>query len=192
MLQGTLAKEVGARLRQARLDAGYKTISDFISKHPLPKSTYNQYEIGARSLSIESAIKFAQLFKTNLIWLITGKGSQYYSDDEIIEKIPEPISELEFLSIVKSEKKLPAANYKAVKKKIFEQDIHLLASIFSKVLNCYQIKARDINLNHVSEIALGIYFDSIRASKSKEELRNIIDTSISTLSRTISCKKNYG
>ncbi len=193
MAENNLAKQIGTRLRQARQGAGYKTISDFISKHNFPKSTYNQYEIGARSLGIESAVKFAQLFKTNLIWLTTGKGSPRYSDDEIVKNIPERLSEAEFLSIIKAEKELPSTKYKTPsKKRVSEQDITLLADIFSKVLNCYQIEAKDVDLKYVSEIAIGIYFDAVQTSSNREELQNMINSAISTLSRTLSRKKHSG
>lgn len=96
-----LMKEIGQRLRLARQNAGYKTIPDFIHQYNFAKSTYTQYEIGARALHIALAIQFAALFKTNLIWLLTGKGSIGHTDSDLVsDTSPEKISQDESLSIL--------------------------------------------------------------------------------------------
>src|SRR5579872_4729322 len=110
-----LMQEIGERLRLARQAAGYKTISDFIHQHQFPKSTYTQYEIGARALHVELAIQFAVLFKTNLIWLLTGKGSIEHTDNDLISNIPDKISQEEFLSILSKKNNIPSFNHKSPK-----------------------------------------------------------------------------
>lgn len=191
MTPNNMTKQIGQRLRQARINAGYKTILEFTDKQNTPKSTYTQYEIGARSLSIELAIKYAQLLKTNLVWLLTGKGQAEYSDDELIANIPEQLSEAEFLSIMQSKKKPPVTKYKASAKTVAPEDnISQLADILSKVLATYQIDTKHINLKHIAEIATGIYIDAKTNSTNNKEFQSIVDAATSTLSRTVSHKKH--
>lgn len=188
-----LMKEIGERLRLARQHAGYKTIPDFIHKHNFAKSTYTQYEIGARSLHIELAIQFSALFKTNLIWLLTGKGSIDYTDNDLISVIPEKMSQDEFLSILAKKSDLPATTYKKnLQKKLNDDDILILSDILSKIMQCYEKKSIHFDFKHISEITFGIYFDVISKTRDRQEQKNIIDAAVSTFNRMIHLKQQTG
>lgn len=188
-----LMKEIGERLRLARQHAGYKTIPDFIHKHKFAKSTYTQYEIGARSLHVELAIQFSALFKTNLIWLLTGKGSLDYTDNDLISVTPEKISQDEFLSILAKKSNLPATTYKkTLQKKLNDDDILVLSDILSKIMQCYEKQSIHFDFKHISEITIGIYFDVISKTRDRQEQKNIIDTAVSTFNRTIHLKQQTG
>jgi hypothetical protein len=62
------------RLRKARRMAGYKTMRQAAEAHGLDYPTYAGHENGHRGFS-HVAPRYAQLFKVNLIWLMTGRGN---------------------------------------------------------------------------------------------------------------------
>ena len=186
-------KEIGERLRLARQSAGYKTIPDFIQEHKFAKSTYTQYEIGSRSLHVELAIQFATLFKTNLIWLLTGKGSIDYTDNDLIINAPEKISQDEFLSILANKSHLSTTSYKkTLQKKLNDDDVLILSDILSKIIQCYERQSILFDFKHISEITFGIYLDVISKTRDKQEQKNIIDAAISTFNRMIRFKQQTG
>jgi len=188
-----LMKEIGERLRLARQHAGYKTIPDFIHKYKFAKSTYTQYEIGARSLHVELAIQFATLFKTNLIWLLTGKGSIDYTNDDLVSSTPEKISQDEFLSILTKKSNLPATHYKkTLQKKLNDDDVLILSDILSKIMHCYEKQSMHFDFKHISEITFGIYLDVISKTRDKQEQKNIIDAAVSTFNRMVRLKQQAG
>jgi transcriptional regulator with XRE-family HTH domain len=188
-----LMKEIGERLRLARQNAGYKTISDFIHEHKFAKTTYTQYEIGARSLHVELAIQFATFFKTNLIWLLTGKGLIDYTDNDLISNMPEKISQDEFLSILTKKNNPPTINYKKTfQKKLNDDDVLILSDILSKITLCYERQSLPFDFNHISEITFGIYFDVISKTSDRQEQKNIIDATISTFNRMMKLKQQTG
>ncbi len=185
-----LMREIGERLRLARQNAGYITISDFTNKQNLPKSTYTQYEIGARSLHIELAIHFSTIFKTNLIWLLTGAGSIDLTDNDLINNQPEKISQDEFLEILSHKNHTTKANYKKLSdKKSNNYDVFLLSEILSKIIRSYQKQSATYDFKNISEITFGIYFDIINKTQDKQEQKNLIDVIISTFNRTIRLKQ---
>ncbi|HZW61142.1 MAG TPA: hypothetical protein VFF04_02865 [Candidatus Babeliales bacterium] len=188
-----LMKEIGERLRLARQNAGYKTIPDFIQEHKFAKSTYTQYEIGARSLHVELAIQFATLFKTNLIWLLTGKGLIDYTDNDLVTNVPEKISQDEFLSILAKKSNIPATSYKkTLQKQLNDDDVLILSDILSKIIQCYERQSLPFDFKHISEITFGIYFDVISKTRDRQEQKNIIDAAISTFNRMIRFKQQTG
>lgn len=186
-------QEIGLRLREARLAAGYKTIADFINQHNIPKTTYNQYELGARSLSVESAIHFSGLFKTNLLWLLRGQGSKEYTDEDLLSNLSSQLSEGEFLSMLeKSHKKLSVHSRKIVDRSFNNNDANLISSIFENVLKCYGVGSLKVNLKIITEISLGIYKDTITNARTSKEQLVMIDAALSTLRRTIITKTRSG
>lgn len=189
----TKKKEIAERLRLARQRAGYNTISEFIQKYKFAKTTYTQYEIGTRTLHIELAIQFTTLFKTNLIWLLTGKGSIDCTDDDLINFVPEKISQDEFLSILTQKNNLSFTNHKGnLQKKIKTENIQLLAGILSKIMQCYKKQAIALDFDRISEITFGIYFDIINKTNDRKEQQNIIDAAISTFNRMLCFKQQAG
>ena len=188
-----LTKHIGERLRLARQLAGYRTISDFVHKHKFAKSTYTQYETGARSFHTELAVQFASLFKTNLIWLLTGKGSSGYTDDDLAVNTPEQISQDELLSILTKGKKHPTANLnKTTQKKISEHNVVLLSDILGRIMQGYQKQKIPFDYKHIADITFGIYFDVISKTHKKEEQCHIIEAAVSTFVRMMQFKRKAG
>lgn len=69
-----------ARLKKARMAAGYKFVKDFCEKFNIPTSTYYLHESGLRNLKPKVAKKYADFLAVNVVWLLTGTGSPYFSN----------------------------------------------------------------------------------------------------------------
>lgn len=65
----TLETRVIKRLRQARINAGYKTAKEFSVLNNLPISTYSLHESGMRSMSLNVIEKYAQILDVNVVQL---------------------------------------------------------------------------------------------------------------------------
>ena len=78
------SEKIGLRLKDSRKTAGFRTLSSFTKKYNIPKSTYTQYETGKRNVNVETLLKYCEYLNTNLIWLVTGKGSPHVTNEELI------------------------------------------------------------------------------------------------------------
>ena len=68
-------REVAARLKAARVAAGYTTAEEFSSKNRIPQPTYNTHETGPRGLKTATATIYAgKLGNCDAAWLLTGNG----------------------------------------------------------------------------------------------------------------------
>jgi hypothetical protein len=65
--------EASARLKAARIDAGYDTATDAAEAMGVPEQTYLAHENGSRGLS-RSAARYATFYKVSLDWLVRGRG----------------------------------------------------------------------------------------------------------------------
>ncbi len=73
------------RLKQARVQAGYRSSKEFALKHDLKISTYNLHEAGTRSMGIEVIEYYCDLLNLNVSWMITGMGPKHKSQ---IRQVP--------------------------------------------------------------------------------------------------------
>ena len=97
-----------ARLRIARLRAGYETGKDAAEALGFPVSTYLSHENGSRGISAKRAVTYARKYKVREQWLLYGVGAGPGSDqtDEsaevvsIFERLP-PIRRAEALKILR-------------------------------------------------------------------------------------------
>lgn len=62
------------RLKQARKSAGYRSAQAAADALGIAYPTYAGHENGARAFDIDAARHYAQRFKVDLEWLLTGKG----------------------------------------------------------------------------------------------------------------------
>jgi hypothetical protein len=78
----------GERLRQARRDAGYRTMRDAAGALGIPYSTFASQENGHRNYGFDEAVTYAGKFKVDVHWLLTGKssGTNTSPEDEAISK----------------------------------------------------------------------------------------------------------
>lgn len=64
--------KTGLRLKQARVQAGYRTAKEFYEKFQLKPSTYTAHEAGRNPLNHKTARKYAQLLNVSESWLLAG------------------------------------------------------------------------------------------------------------------------
>jgi DNA-binding XRE family transcriptional regulator len=69
--------ELSDRLKQARMDAGYRTTRDAAASLGIVYATYAGHENGNRAFDIDAAKIYARKFKVSLEWLLGGKGDPY-------------------------------------------------------------------------------------------------------------------
>lgn len=67
-------KQIHERLEEARLKAGYETVTEAAEALGVKYPTYAGHENGTTGLRLEPAMKYARKFKVSLDWLVTGKG----------------------------------------------------------------------------------------------------------------------
>lgn len=67
-------KKMHERLEEARIKAGYNTVTEAAEALSVKYPTYAGHENGTTGLRLEPAIKYARKFKVSLDWLVTGKG----------------------------------------------------------------------------------------------------------------------
>jgi hypothetical protein len=66
----------GARLRQARLDAGYRTATEGAAALEMSRDTYLQHENGARDYDDERAVAYARLYAVTPQYLRFGGATE--------------------------------------------------------------------------------------------------------------------
>lgn len=71
----SLIEDIGSRLRQARMAAGYKTQAEFAEVAGVDKTTYNAHEKRRTGIPVPRAVRYSQMLNCDLAWLLTGKGS---------------------------------------------------------------------------------------------------------------------
>jgi hypothetical protein len=68
-------REAGARLRAARLAAGYASPIDFYERFDIKQGTYGNHEAGTRALDTATAALYAKfLGNVSAGWILTGEG----------------------------------------------------------------------------------------------------------------------
>jgi hypothetical protein len=88
-----IMSDMSERLRQARKQAGYRTMRLAADALGLHYPTYAGHENGWREFPHEAA-RYAFLFKVNLVWLMTGRGKPKSAPSdkdpilELYERIP--------------------------------------------------------------------------------------------------------
>lgn len=88
-----------ARLKHARIEAGYASGKEAAEAMGLPVSTYLGHENGHRGFPASRAPTYARKFKVSTDWLLYGKGEQLApatepSEDELAEMIESAQREL--------------------------------------------------------------------------------------------------
>lgn len=97
-----------ARLRIARLRAGYETGKEAAEALGFPVSTYLSHENGSRGISAKRAVTYARKYKVREQWLLYGVGPGPGSEPvgetaeivNLIERLP-PIRRAEALRIIR-------------------------------------------------------------------------------------------
>lgn len=67
-------QDIGTRLAQARLEAGYVTAKEFSDKNGIPQPTYWSHETGKRRPDDDTLAFYAARLGVSPQWLILGSG----------------------------------------------------------------------------------------------------------------------
>lgn len=62
------------RLKKARIDAGFRTVTDAARALGITYSTYAGHENGSRQYDADDAVVYARKFKVPMEWLLTGRN----------------------------------------------------------------------------------------------------------------------
>lgn len=63
---------MSVRLRQARENAGFSTISEVIQRFGWKRPAYSHHENGIREFGVQDAIKYSRAFRVSPWWLLSG------------------------------------------------------------------------------------------------------------------------
>ena len=66
--------EMHERLRQARIEAGFKTLRAACRRFGWNESAYGTHETGHRGITRDAALEYAKAYRVPLDWLISGVG----------------------------------------------------------------------------------------------------------------------
>ncbi|NIJ41186.1 transcriptional regulator with XRE-family HTH domain [Parvibaculum indicum] len=69
-----LKRDIGERIRAARMTAGFNTATDFASALDIEPLTYRRYERGEVIPDAELLVNISNLTDYTLDWMIAGKG----------------------------------------------------------------------------------------------------------------------
>ena len=66
---------IGGRLREARENAGFKSVREFVLRSGLKYDSYYAHETGRRPLTVGAATLYARLLQVSPAWILTGDTS---------------------------------------------------------------------------------------------------------------------
>ena len=73
--------DMNARLKQARVAAGFKSASKAADSMGIRVSTYSSHENGQNNYSVDDAIRYGKKYKVDPVWLVFGVGD--HSNDYV-------------------------------------------------------------------------------------------------------------
>jgi hypothetical protein len=74
--QAETRREIAARLKRARIDAGFRTASDAARAVSIAGPTYLAHENGTRAVRSVMLEYYANAFRVRVEWLLTGDGEE--------------------------------------------------------------------------------------------------------------------
>ncbi|MER8979277.1 LexA family transcriptional regulator [Mesorhizobium sp. M0870] len=81
------------RLREARLQAGFKSATKAAEKLKVPGGTYAGHENGSRAFDTETAQQYAKAFNVRVAWLMFGELPANLQADDVREMVRVPLDE---------------------------------------------------------------------------------------------------
>lgn len=162
----TLVEQMAGRLREARIAAGYKTLSAFSMKNGIPLSTYCQYEMGKRCLGAEIIVDYSRLLNIDPGWLLTGENPRIdcYSQSK--------------------------NNLQPIKNGPSWVDVSLLKEIFKFLLPVLNDQSLKFEPEEILDFYFDIYNNLIQTSTDEKDRRIIIEMLVNSLLQVASKNKN--
>ncbi len=176
-------EKIGLRLKNSRKHAGFRTLSSFTHKYKIPKSTYTQYETGKRNIGVETLLKYCEYLNTNLIWLVTGRGSPHVTNEELIGLCEEQHLAIEdFMKFTDdSFQQNGTTGSQSANKIDRNSDIELLTTITIRVYDIYAELNLTINQKKLMFLVINIYNSIISKKPTPHEVSMLVDIAINTL-----------
>lgn len=66
--------EQGKRLKQARINAGFRSARDAALQHDWKESSYRAHENGTRTIGLDDAERYARSYQSSAVWILHGIG----------------------------------------------------------------------------------------------------------------------
>ncbi|MCF6764184.1 helix-turn-helix domain-containing protein [Thiotrichales bacterium 19S3-7] len=176
-------ENAGARLRKARIAAGYKTAKAFCLTNDIPTSTYSLHETNKRCLKPQLAEKYAKLLGINVAWLLTGLGSCCPPSDEQATQKVLSTEELK-AQLAKNQ----ANQFNTIIEKNFtihsgEVNLLLFSKLIIKIVKMLNETQQYWDLYSITQQATELYQDIIESSDLAEEQLNMVNFAIKNLKR---------
>lgn len=70
-------KPIGARLKEVRIELGFRNRDSFAEAYGVPKKTFEKYEQGLIELPTKLLLWLQEKHRVNLTWLMTGNESMF-------------------------------------------------------------------------------------------------------------------
>lgn len=179
--------QIHSRLKELRLNAGFRSATEFCKEFKIPLSTYNMHETGERNIRQEVAEKYAQLLKANPVWLLTGTGTPYITPDVVNES---PLTEKEFFELLnyKGNKKIPIQGV------LKSNSVNILNPLlFSKIILEVNEALKTYNQEQdpdvVTYYAIEIYKDIQQASPNAEVQSTMVNFAVNYLRKQLQNNK---
>lgn len=151
-----IARAVGARLKQAREEAGFRSASAFATHWEIPISTYSQHETGKRVLSADMLIYYSDLLKVPAGWLLSGEGG--VGKDHMVALVP-------------------------IDDKPVVVDVWLLKEIFLRIVPLFAEISSEITSQELIDFAIEVYNGVAITSSSVQDKLAMAELSITSLKR---------
>ena len=71
------ASNIHSRLRQARINAGYRSAAAAADAMNMSHSTYQAHENGNRNFDTDDAVQYSRVFNVSSSWLLSGNGEHH-------------------------------------------------------------------------------------------------------------------
>lgn len=85
-------EERAARLREARLKAGFRSMADAVRAFDWPKETYKAHESGRNGFDTAQARQYGRRYKVSAAWLMTG--TEQADEPETMVPVAEVVGEV--------------------------------------------------------------------------------------------------
>lgn len=169
-----------ARLKTARMAAGFHTAIDFCQKFKIPVSTYNMHETGKRKIRPDIAEKYANHLGVSTAWLLTGMGEPYPNSTIVNDQ--SDLTEGEYLELLNysGNKKLYSANTPELPGKV---NVLLYTRIVAEMIEFLKSMSEPMDFQFVASHAVEIYRDIIQATDSSKDQITMIPLAMTIFKR---------
>lgn len=176
-------EHAGARLKTARMAAGFKSAKKFCEMHDIPVSTYSLHESGGRNIQPKVAKKYADLLGVDATWLLTGTGTPYNTQEETISH-EEYVQLLNYSGNDKIKKSLQHKD-----SYLTDVDPLLLCTITRRLVEILNESGCYYDDKQLKDKTVEIYQDIISTSKDQATQLSMVELAITTFRRQIQHRK---